>query len=616
MMMHNMNVAVRFIAYDLMTPSMMKMIAGMKLFEKNASIVETRLKNMRSLMMGGAGAAAIGFFGAYEIGKFIQPASQYVHLLSQANAMGMTHQEIAQGVQKAWETTAKVQTVSINESLKMLMDLRYALGSTDLATKYLSDVARIKTVYAVAAESGLSKNAAANPTEMAYSSAKALEMLGKTTSAEVFRNGLERMARVTVGTAGRVTALDYQTFAKYSRQAGFTLNDDFLYGILPTLIQEQKSIGGGAGGARGGPGAMVAAFYRFALQGIISKKVTSRWSQLGLMGGGTSIPASQRASLQGMENQFLSQASKNQPLVIPKGAPSMGSLLNISPLKGSQLAGRNLFEWEMQYLIPAIRKKYPKANNEQVLSVINALFSGNQLAAALMGNMFMRSSIFEKNARMLGGVMGVSDIVKMSQKDPNAAYATASAQWETLRVALGRDFVVLILQALTKLAGWLNHLAEFFMAHPTLAKDLIAISGSLAVLLGVGGLVTLMVALVNPISLVVMGIIGLTAAITALAEKTSFFSKLGSFFGPSVYSANVEGMLTGKEEALFGRIGSGSIATRSAASFSAVGDVFIDGIKMGKHVLRQGGDAISDSVNAYGSGVNHFDSLVTTSSRL
>lgn len=608
-MLHDMNVAVRFIAYDLMTPSMMKMAASMKLFERNASLVETRLKRMRSLMLGGAGAMTIGFFGAEGIAKLISPANQYVHLLNQANAMGIKHQEIAEGVQKAWETTAKVQTVSVNEAMKMWLDLRYVLGSTTEATKHLVDVARMKTVFTIASEHGISGKGTVDATEMSYSAAKAIEMLGKTRTPEEFKRNLDAIARVMIGTAGRVTGLDYQTFAKYARQAGFGLDENFLYGVLPTLIQEQKSIGGGAGGARGGPGAALAATYRFLVQGIIGKKVLEGWKDLGLTTASGATQGQVR-SLSALEAQFASSARRNQPFVLPRGAMSHAGLATLSPIVGASLVAEDPYAWEKQYLIPAIKKKYGNVSDERMAMLISHYFKGNQYLAQMMTNLYVRRYVVEKDIANLAKVKSVPEILALGSKDPYVAQASIMAQWETARTALGQNFVITILPHLIKIADWLNQLAQFFMRHPTLASDMIRLSFALSVMLGVGGLVTLLTALINPIGAVAGALVLLAWGIKQIKDSIKDLGWKGwlkkSFdflphtemtlpkgfyrdsFGELIYDPS--NPLASKG---FSPIKTGAAATTPAAT----GHVYLDGRKVGSIISDYIGNAMSDRAN-------------------
>lgn len=601
-MFNGMNVAVRFIAHDLMSPSMMKMTANMRLFDRNASLVEMRLKRMRSLAFTGAGMLFAGGATAYGLAKLISPATQYLNLLAQANAMGMKHVEIEKMKQKAWETTSKVQTVSLNEAMKMFLDLRYAMkGGTADAAKHLLEVARIKTAITVASSSGAFGGRQINAEEMAYSAVKAAEMMGKTKNAAMFNNAIQHMIRVMIATGGRVTPADFQQNAKYARQAIYGLSDKFLYGPYVTMMLQMKKAGGGMGAARGGPGAMIAAFYRFSAQGMVSKDVLQNWASIGMIKDVPKLNASQTTEVNYLSKVFARQAAANKPLMVPKGHENAyRDLRNLSPFVGSAIAAENPHAWVLQYVLPHIRKYYPKATDKEMLRILNSLFKGSQLAASMSASYFSQKTVYAKDIELIKKVPSVANIIAVASRSPAVIAAAVQAQWSTVRTSLGIGFVTLLLPYLQKLAGWLDRVGLFFKAHPRVAENLIKIVGALSLALGVGGLVTLLVALANPIGLVVIGITALVSAFIAFHKEIFAFEKAFLHLITNVLFG-APGSLRRKLErdVLIGAPGSThraaikSIATRvESIGKQAVGDVFLDSHIVGKIVLQDIADLL------------------------
>lgn len=451
---------------------------------EEAVLLQNNINKIKSTMLAGAGMAFMGGLGLFATAKMLKPASEYLHTLTQANAVGMKHVEIANLVKAAWETTAKVQTVSAQEALQMGISLRRILGSSQRATQLLPEMAKFKTAFIMAKESGrLSPTADAS--QMVYTAAKAAEMSGRTSSVAVFDKFMNNMIRVVVGTAGKVTPTMYMGLLKYARGAGMGLSDTTLFRTMPILMEEMAlGRGGGAGGARGGPGSVINAWYRMMVQGVMTKGTKGGFESLGLLTGGKTLSSADLAKYKTMYKTMLLH-----PATIGKGVPQ--GVMGL-PLVGGSMAASDPIQWIFKYLEPALRKKYPTLDRKQLAAKASLYFKGNSLAAWLASNVMSRPFAIHKEMRMLGGVPSTAALMGLSQTDPNSAMARVSAQWKNVMTAMGTSTMRQLIPALNGFADVLNKLATFFKRHPRMGGDLIIALGALSSAMLFGGVVMLL----------------------------------------------------------------------------------------------------------------------------
>lgn len=418
---------------------------------QDAHALEQRLNRIKALGMAGAGISAAGFMGLGILGKMIKPAEQYAHQLNIMNMAGMKHREIAESVAAAWKTTGDVITTTATENLRTLLDLRNVFGDLGEAKMALPIVSRIQAVLAASTESKVSGNSK----DLAYGVAKSLDMIGAVQNKEVFLQQAEMMSKVITATQGRVLPSDYQNVFKYARQAKFQLSDEFKYEILPSLMQEMK---GGGGSGSGGPGAMLAAAYRFGVQGVMNQRSAEALVNLGL------VPAS----------SILKTTTAGTTL---KGG-----------VKGSELFASNPFAWTQQVLLPALHRKYGAMTPDQMQMKINQIFKGNQLAANLIGEFARKPVNFRRDQHLVRGTMSTAQAYQAAiSSDPVTARAALHAQWENFKTALTMSVVPILIPALMKLTRLLQDFAKWARENQTLVKALVISFSALSAAMAIGG---------------------------------------------------------------------------------------------------------------------------------
>lgn len=443
-----------------------------------ARALQMELNKIKALALTGGAVTGVGLFGLHAMLKMMEPASQYVHQLNIMNMAGLKHQEQVEAIQAAWANTKTIVTTTATENLRSLLDLRNILGNMDEAKMALPIVSRMQAVLASSSETKLSSRSQ----ELAFSMAKALDIIGAARNKEEFQKQAEMMSKVIIGTQGRVTPEQFQSVFKYARQAKFSLNDEFLYQILPSLMLENASSGGGGGGSRG-VGPMLAAFYRLTNQGYINKQAVPLLEKLGLIKAGSAMSTTTPDTM-------------------------------VDKLKGSDLAGSNPFQWVQSVLLPAIQRQYGgHATARQIQDTITAAFRGNQLAANLALEFAVKPQNFLRDQRLIQGTMSTADAYQAAlTNDPNTGMKALAAQWENLKVSFMMGVLPVLLPALRNLAQAFAGIGQVLRDHPTMAK---------ALAIGLTGLFAALGLVIGPMLLFSASMMALRLALPGIAGSLS-----------------------------------------------------------------------------------------------
>ena len=482
--------------------------------EGDVKSYQKRLEEINKLMLFGGAALGSGAFGLGLIAKAIKPAEEYTHQLNIMNMAGMKQKDIADSVGSAWKLAGENLTTTATGNLKMLLDLRNVTGSLQEAKTFLPIMAQMQTVLAASKEGEVS----ANSGDLAFSAMKALDIRGAVNDPEVLKRQADLMTRVIIGTQGRVTPAQFQSVFNYARQAKFALSDDFAYKYLPTLMLENATKGGGGGGSKG-VGPALAALYRFTNQGFVNKKSLPLLKELGVLGNGSILPTSTAGTM-------------------------------VAPLIDSKLAASNSFDWLTTDVLPKISTylaRHQMADNqENVLSVINLMTRGNQLAGSLLGEFYVKQKNFERDRKLFEGVMSPDSAYKASMSnDPDTAMRALSAQWTNFKTSLMVNIAPLVVPALISLSQNLNSLGNWARNHPNMTKDLVLGFGALSAAMAFGGTVSLLTAAFKGLGLALgfSGLGGGAAGIRGIAAAIGTAGTGGTLlFGLAALGLAVGGM--------------------------------------------------------------------------
>lgn len=384
------------------------------------------------------------------LGEIMEPAKEYHQQISLMNQAGLSHIEILKNIEKAKSAAFETKTGYI-ENLRTLNDFRVVLGSSG---KSLDEARELLKPFAQAQR--IAQGASEDPnvgSQSAFAALKVAEMRGNYRTPAQITNELTEQMRALVATGGRVRPEDYLMVTKYLRQAKMTVNDEFMYKVLPELIMENKT---GKGGGASTVGMQVQAAYRQLVQGTMSRATAANLQAMGLL----------------------------------TGATLNTSTVGTQTIKGGHVIGDQLFSsspaaWVEQYLMPKLldtpelKRGYAAGDKSALQAVslkVSQIFKGAGLATAFMQEIVAKMPQFEKFGYTADHLKGGGTLDSMSKNvtetSPNAALKGLQSAWENLRVAMGEQVIPVLIPAVNQLADTLNRAAKYIHGHPEIGKTI------------------------------------------------------------------------------------------------------------------------------------------------
>ena len=399
-----------------------------------------------SMLDAAMGAQMVGDAGTSFFEKSFMASADVAHLMTQFRQNNsVSDADLAKIRAKADALTGSVPGTTIAENLHTILDAYTITGQIGEALNASGGMAKLSLLY--------QSLPGAHHGDPAYAAGQAIEVMQrfydpKTHAVDMgaFNQQLSAMARVAVGTGGRVSGDAYLGFAKQARLGGMLANDDFLYGDLPAMMIA-------LGGSRSGTGD--SATYRQFIQGKMTQNAFGQLQHFGLINRGASW--------------------------------SHGQVQNMS----SHLAGANTFisnpaQWVREVLLPQLASKGVDVNNRvSVGTNIGQWASSNtglgfllELALGMPGIAKEKGKIASTN----GDPMSV-----VSKYDPMQKLREFHAAETNLLTTLGDTAMGPALDALKGLTGALRQMMGVVKDHPTAGKDIMLIGGGMAVLAKVAG---------------------------------------------------------------------------------------------------------------------------------
>jgi hypothetical protein len=479
-----------------------------------AQQLHNTLNKIKLIGAAGGAVAGVGFLGLDLLKKTIDPAREYAHQLNLMTEAGMEHLQIVQATQDAWKETNKIMTIGPTEYLKEILDLRNvlvsqererygaalpAVGTPARAAIETADWATVRAAGPMVAmvQAGLMS---AQPKlfgqggpqqDYAWQIAKALDIRTAATDPQRFQREMQEMGRVAIATQGRVNPATFASAMFYLRQAAPGASEQFLYGILPSLLLEAPGGAGGVGGGQHGIAPMVAAGYRAVIQGTgIQKKNLPILQALGLVRPG---------------------AQPHQP----------GGFVD------PNLFIANQYEWVQKYVAPAIQKflaanKLPATtqNIQQMAAAISG--GGASTWTALLGQYLIKPPNFMRDVENIQKAMFPAQAYQYGQQnDLESQLQAAATQWQKFQIQIGTKLLPVLIPLIGGFARNLDSLIVVMQNNPGVVKDLTLAFAGLSATLLFGGTVTALGAAFKGLS-VILGLLkfaplaSLTSAVASL----------------------------------------------------------------------------------------------------
>lgn len=420
--------------------------AQLAIANNRAGRLTANLHAVNRLTTIGGTMTAAGIGGFMLFGRAAKRGEDYMGRINQLRLAGLTETEVNDAVATSWKTTSEVITTSVKDNIAALLDLRNVIGKLDVAQMVLPKMQKAEAIMRAA---GMGEKAK----DQSFDAVKVIDMMNKGLNENDIGRNLESMLKVAQVTGNRITPESFRMNLKYARQARGILSEDFIYGVMPTLMLDLLGKGGGSG-SHGGLGPMLAAMHKIFVQGVMGKGTATRLRSLGAFD----------------DRALIRDMGKSKTLV---NLGFKGN--NLARVMGGT-AGRKYasdpYKLVHEWFLPLIYKKHGMVGDEQLKELINFYLAGApQTAIDLVQQLATRREAIERDRALYPKAMGMEEAYQQSLSgNPATARQALAAQWDNLNVALTERVLPHLLPLLIKTAEGFNTLALKMREYPDLTE--------------------------------------------------------------------------------------------------------------------------------------------------
>jgi len=409
------------------------------------------------MAVGGAAAMVTGQHVLGALSPAMQEAKAFQTQVAQLRAMGVGDATVTDAVKFA--RGMDIMGTSATENLKLLKESYGVLRDMHESEQVAPYLARMKFgIETVMANGGHGDGHGTNAEAMFMDLLKVAELRGAAKDPARLKQVLDFATQAYVASGGLVKPEDLLNMIKTGGIAAKQLDDTpFFFGMLHTM-QEM-------GGHRAGTG--LATAYQNWAAGRTTQQSAEELVQLGLIKSGA----------------------------VKYGKTGHVTKLLPDALKEGDLYRTNPFEFLMTRVVPRLNPD-GKLSDQQVISKINALFSGRK-GGDLFASLYLERANIAKHLAAAPKAYGVNALYDEAKQTAAGQEAELLARKSDLYRELGTQLLPVYVSGLQKLTSAVRHLTGWNQNHPMLAKGILIVAGSLGVLMtvigglmvGLGGLV-------------------------------------------------------------------------------------------------------------------------------
>jgi len=418
----------------------------------------TRTQAMSTHMaVGGAAAMVTGQHVLGALSPAMQEAKAFQTQVVQLRAMGVGDATVTDAIKFA--RGMDIMGTSATENLKLLKESYGVLRDMHESEQVAPYLARMKFgIETVMANAGHGDGHGTNAEAMFMDLLKVAELRGAAKDPARLKQVLDFATQAYVASGGLVKPEDLLNMIKTGGIAAKQLDDTpFFFGMLHTM-QEM-------GGHRAGTG--LATAYQNWAAGRTTQQSAEELVQLGLI----------------------------KPGAVKYGKTGHVTKLLPDALKEGDLYRTNPFEFLMTRVVPRLNPN-GTLNDQQVISKINALFSGRK-GGDLFASLYLERANIAKHLAAAPKAYGVNALYDEAKQTAAGQEAELLARKADLYRELGTQLLPVYVAGLQKLTSAVRQLTGWNQSHPMLAKGILIVAGSLGVLMtvigglmvGLGGLV-------------------------------------------------------------------------------------------------------------------------------
>lgn len=445
--------------------------------------LEKQFGNLQQILKGGS-----FFYGGLKafntLEKMVQAGGVLVTQQNKMRLAGDSNLRIAQDTTKAFEASARLQTISASNALDSMNRLRTMFGSGAGADRLLDTVVKAQTV--------LRTELGAGAGDQAWDLIQAARL--RTGDAGEADRLVKVMMSGVQASGGAISGTAYQRILLTARDAGLNLSDDFLGAILPSTASQMATHGGMSAQMRGGMGQALANAY------------THMFAQ------GMPVGAGATAGNTAYQLGLIGRMQGNKEI-----------------LQGGSLFNKDPYEWVQKFLAPSLDQAHV-TDPEHIKKIITQI-AGNPVLAQLMTTWVMQGrahmgadSPYEKARAARGDVPDLDASFKLLMDNDLATNMEAfNAQWSTMIEGFGSALVPVAIDMMQKINRYfLGPLGKFAHENPMVFQYIGEGIGVITLaLMGAAG-VALFAAL-GPVGWIAFGILALGGALLMFAPGIKGF---------------------------------------------------------------------------------------------
>ncbi|MFL9904218.1 hypothetical protein PQR71_39875 [Paraburkholderia fungorum] len=442
-------------------------------------------------------------------------AGEYTHQLELMRVAGMSAKDVAEATTVAWRTSREITTTTAASNLQMIGELRSVLPDVNMgiseAARFLPQVAQLSAVMA-------SVNGGKAPEGLAYTTMRAVEMLGGTVNPMTHQQDparaaqmLDAITQAAIMSHGRLTPAQLLAFAQQASAVVKNMDPTKVISQNAPLIMEM-------GGNRAGTA--LTSMNQQIVGGVMPQRMVADWEKYGLI------------------NPSRVTATRTGVRLAP------GAIKGEDVFRGSGGA----LDWVENVFIPTLQSH--GLNNSQISDNIIRLF-GRQTTQREAGLMVTQQQQIRRDIEMQKrAATAGSGFNELNSNDPATLSRAYDAQKTNMMTAIGLAAMPTAISAMKALTSLFTAIGEWTTKHPDATKYIVmataavaafaVVFGSILVVIGtIGAAAGALAALgggaaVAVIAGITAGIVALAAAVIAIPWKglldtvTGWFSSITS----------------------------------------------------------------------------------------
>jgi hypothetical protein len=419
-------------------------------------------------------------------------AAAYTHQLELMRVAGMSAKDVAEATTVAWKTSREVTTTTATSNLQMIGELRSVLPDVNMgiseAVRFLPQIAHLSAVMA-------SVNGGKAPEGLAYTTMRAVEMLGGTVNPQTHQQDPERAAKMldaitqaTIMSHGRLTPAQLLGFAQQASAVVKNMDPTKVISQNAPLIMEM-------GGNRAGTA--LTSMNQQIVGGVMPQRVIADWEKYGLID-----PHKVTATRTGV--RLEPGAVKGEDVFRGQG----GAL-----------------DWLENVFIPQLQKA--GLNNTQISDNIIRLF-GRQTTQREAGLMVTQQQQIRRDIEMQKRASNAgSGYAELVQQDPDTLKRAYDAQKTSMMTAIGLVAMPMVIPMMQSITRLFTAIAEFATNHPDATKAIVMATAAVAGFAVVFGSILVVVGTIAA-AVGAIAALGGGAAVAAIAAISAGIVALGA----------------------------------------------------------------------------------------